>query len=166
MKSLVVLSILMLASTGAFGAQPDAPKYTPEIRGQLMNGKQPATLNVCLRQSGSEIRMCGYPDFTGRFLIPSSGPLHSVPATEGDDGRIESPTYWLEIGRVGAAQKLWPIDPVSDKAAAIEIDCDIARVAASKHGEAGSCQLRTATPVAKNSESRDRLAGRSNSSSK
>jgi hypothetical protein len=166
MKSRVVLSILMLASTGAFGAQPDAPKYTPEIRGQLMNGKQPATLNVCLRQSGSEIRMCGYPDFTGRFLIPSSGPLHSVPAKEGEDGRLESPTYWLEIGRVGAAQKLWPIDPVSDKAATIEIDCDIARSAGTTNGKSGSCQLKTATPIAKNSESRDRLAGRSSSPSK
>ena len=152
MNSRVVLSILMLASTGAFGAQADAPKYTPQIRGQLMNGKQPSTLNVCLRQSGSEIRMCGYPDFTGRFLIPSSGPLHSVPAKEGEDGRVESPTYWLEIGRVGAAKKLWPIEPVSDKSAAIEIDCDIARGTASTHGEAGSCQLRTATPIAKNSE--------------
>jgi hypothetical protein len=166
MNSRVVLSILMLASTGAFGAQPDAPKYTPQIRGQLMNGKLPATLNVCLRQSGSEIRMCGYPDFTGRFLIPSSGPLHSVPAKEGEDGRLESPTYWLEIGRVGAAQKLWPIDPVSDKSAAIEIDCDIARGSGISNGKSGSCQLRTATPIAKNSESRDRLAGRSNSSSK
>ena len=165
MNSRVVLSILMLASTGAFGAQADAPKYTPEIRGQLMNGKQPATLNVCLRQSGSEIRMCGYPDFAGRFLIPASGPLHSVPAREGEDGRLESPTYWLEIGRVGKAQKLWPIDPVSDKSAAIEIDCDIARSAGTT-GKSASCQLKTATPIAKNSESRDRLVGRSNSPSK
>ena len=166
MKSPVVPSMLLFVCAGALGAPPDAPKYTPEIQGQLMNGKQPATLNVCLRQSGSEIRMCGYPDFAGRFLIPSSGPLHSVPAKENDDGRVESPTYWLEIGRVDAAQKLWPIDPVSDKAAAIEIDCDISRIAASSHGDAGSCQLRPATPVAKNSESRDRVAGRSNSSSK
>jgi hypothetical protein len=166
MSSRVVLSILMLVSTGAFGAQPDAPKYTPQIRGQLMNGKQPATLNVCLRQSGSEIRMCGYPDFAGQFLIPSSGPLHSVPAKEGEDGRLVSPTYWLEIGRVGQAQKLWPIDPVSDKSAAIEIDCDIARGTGTANGKSGSCQLKTATPIAKNSGSRDRLAGRPSSSSK
>jgi hypothetical protein len=166
MNPRVVLSILMLASTGALGAQPNAAKYTPEIRGQLMNGKQPATLNVCLRQSGSEIRMCGYPDFAGRFLIPSSGPLHSVPAKAGEDGRLESPTYWLEIGRVGKAQKLWPIDPVSDKSAAIEIDCDIAQGAENANGKSASCQLKNATPLAKNSGTRDRLAGRSSSPTK
>jgi hypothetical protein len=90
MKSSIVFSLLLLASAGASGAQPNTAKYTPEIRGQLMNGKQPATLNVCLRQSGSEIRMCGYPDFAGRFLIPSSGPMHSVPAKEGADGKVAS----------------------------------------------------------------------------
>jgi len=165
MKSLVLPSMLMFVCAGAFGAQKEVPKYTPEIQGRLMNGKQPATLNVCLRQSGSEIRMCGYPDFAGRFLIPSSGPMHSVPSKEGESGRLESPTYWLEIGRVGAAQKLWPIEPVSEKFAAIEIDCDIARVLSSKEAS-GSCQMKPATPIAKNSASRDRLAGRSNSSSK
>jgi hypothetical protein len=164
MKSLVALSILFVGA-GAFGAEPNAPKYTPEIRGQLMNGKQPATLNVCLRQSGSEIRMCGYPDFAGRFLIPSSGPMHSVPSKEGEDGRLASPTYWLEIGRVGAAQRLWPIEPVSDKFAAIQIDCDIARIASSTE-RSGSCQVKPATPIAKNSGSRDRLAGRSSSTAK
>lgn len=165
MKSLVVASMLLFACAGAFAAHPDAPKYTPEIQGQLMNGKLPSTLNVCLRQSGSEIRMCGYPDFAGRFLIPSSGPMHSVPSKEGEDGRLASPTYWLEIGRVGAAQKLWPIEPVSDKFAAIKIDCDIARMSSSKE-KSGSCQLKPATPIAKNSASRERLAGRSSSTSK
>jgi hypothetical protein len=166
MKSRIVLSILMFACVGALGAQPDTPKYTPEIQGQLMNGKQPASLNVCLRQSGSEIRMCGYPDFAGRFLIPSWGPLHPARAQEGSDGHLESPTYWLEIGRVGAAKKLWPIDPVTDKFAAIEIDCDIAHFTVSSKEGSGSCQLKPAIPITKNSESRDRLAGRLNSSSK
>ena len=40
--------------------------YTPEIHGQLTSGKQPVTSNVCLRQSDSEIRSCGYADCAGR----------------------------------------------------------------------------------------------------
>ena len=59
-------------------------RYTPEIHGMLTSGKQPVASNVCLRQSDSEIRSCGYADASGRFLI-GSGPVRRSPLTADTD---------------------------------------------------------------------------------
>ena len=123
----ISLLFLALACLGASAAEPPARKYTPEIHGQLTNGNLPSGSNVCLRQSGSEIRACGYTDSAGQFFIPSSGPLHSAQAkSDGSDADV-IPSYWLETGRVDAAKKLWPIDPVADRYTAIDLDCDLSR---------------------------------------
>ena len=66
------LALAGTAIAAAEDAAANAPKkYTPEIRGQLLDGSKPVTSNVCLRQSGSEIRMCGYTDASGNFYIPA-----------------------------------------------------------------------------------------------
>ena len=121
----MIAMILALALAGtapdADNRDADAPKrYTPEIRGQLLDGTKPVSSNVCLRQSGSEIRMCGYTDFSGTFYIPT----HSVRPVSGDD---RTPTYWLEVGRVTEARKIAPIDASFDRHVAIALDCNLAR---------------------------------------
>ena len=123
-----LLALLAFPAAAAdSAATPKAKTYTPEIHGLLTSGKQPIASNVCLRQSGSEIRNCGYADASGRFFIPSSGPLHSAGALS--DGRTDGPpqTYWLETGNVLAPQKLWVVDPTADRYAAIDLDCDLSR---------------------------------------
>jgi hypothetical protein len=126
-----LLAVAMLAAApadDAGGAANDAPKkYTPEIRGQLLDGTRPVASNVCLRQSGSEIRTCGYTDFSGHFYIPSSGPLRSVRPSTDDNGVSTFPTYWLEIGRVTEARKIAPVETSADKRAALVLECNLAR---------------------------------------
>ena len=118
MSPRIPFSLLMLIPFATALAAGSAPrKYTPEIHGQLRNfGKDPVT-NVCLRQSGSEIRNCGYAGRDGRFFIPASGPLHSVQAKSDGDADGDLPTYWLETGNVLKPQKLWPIAPAADRSA-------------------------------------------------
>jgi hypothetical protein len=121
----MIATILSIALAGAAvdadARAPEAPKqYTPEIRGKLLDGTRPVASNVCLRQSGSEIRMCGYPDFSGNFYIPP----HSVRPAPGEAG---APTFWLEIGRVTEAKKIAPIDASQDAHASIVLECNIAR---------------------------------------
>lgn len=145
------VSLLLLAFAGfaVSAAEPVAKKYTPEIHGVLTNGKLPVGSNVCLRQGGSEIRSCGYTDSAGHFFISSSGPLHS--AQTKSDGSLADviPPFWLETGHVESAQKLWPIDPVSDRFAAIELDCDLSRAA--RPGDAyRSCQMKATKPLVMN----------------
>ncbi len=145
----LTLSLLVFACVAAIASEPVAKKYTPEIHGVLSNGKVPAGSNVCLRQGGSEIRSCGYTDGDGRFFIPSSGPLHS--AQRKSDGSLADviPPFWLETGRVDAAQKLWPIDPVGDRFAAIELDCDLSR--SGRPGDVyRSCDMKPAKPLVMN----------------
>jgi hypothetical protein len=152
MSARVLLSMLMLIPLATAVAAESTPKtYTPEIHGQLRNfGKDPVT-NVCLRQSGSEIRNCGYAGRDGRFFIPSSGPLRSAQAkSDGDtDGKL--PTYWLETGNVLKPQKLWPIEPAADRYAAIDLDCDLAR--ADEAGDRSgyrACDSRPSKPLVMN----------------
>jgi hypothetical protein len=118
----MILSIALVGATvDSDNKAADAPKqYTPEIRGQLLDGTKPMTSNVCLRQSGSEIRMCGYPDFSGNFYIPQ----HSVRPVPGQTG---TPTFWLEIGRVTEAKKIAPIEASHDAHASIVLECNLAR---------------------------------------
>ena len=142
----VTFAFALLALAGfvvtATAGEPDAKKYTPEIRGRLINPDPSVPLNVCLRQSDSEIRACGYADSSGHFVIPSSGPLHSAQAKSSGIAADAFPSYWLETGRVGATRKLWPVDPVADRFAAIELDCDLAR--ASRDNDAfRSCNVKT-----------------------
>jgi hypothetical protein len=147
MRMRVSLSLLALACVAASASEPVAKKYTPEIHGVLT--KVPAGSNVCLRQGGSEIRSCGYTDSEGHYFIPSSGPLHS--AQRKSDGSVADviPTFWLETGRVDAAQKLWPIDPVSDRFAAIELDCDLSR--AGRPGDVyRPCDMKATKPLVMN----------------
>jgi hypothetical protein len=125
----ISLAPLVFACFAATAGEPAAKQYTPEIHGALANTKQTAPLNVCLRQSGSQIRACGYTDASGHFFIPSSGPLHSAQAKSDGDSADVIPSYWLETGRVDAAKKLWPVDPVSDRFSAIELECDLSRAA-------------------------------------
>jgi hypothetical protein len=142
MKITPALMVLAFASVAVGAGEPDAKKYTPEIHGLLTNSKQTGPVNVCLRQSGSEIRACGYTDIGGRFFIPSSGPLHSAQAKSDGENADVIPTYWLETGRVDAARKLWPVDPVNDRFTAIELDCDLSR--AGRSGDAfRSCDMKT-----------------------
>ena len=149
MKMRTMLALLAFCTLPAAAADsPSKPKtktYTPEIHGVLTSGKQPIAANVCMRQSGSEIRRCGYADASGRFFIPSSGPLHSAGASS--DGRTEgdTPTYWLETGNVLSPQKLWTVDATPDRYAAIELDCDLAR---SGRGDptARACEARATRP--------------------
>jgi hypothetical protein len=152
MTSHALTFVMMLACASASAAAPDAPagaprKYTPEIHGQLMSGKLPVASNVCLRQSGSEIRRCGYTDFSGHFNIPSSGPLHSVQPTADEKGVDAYPTYWLEIGRVTEARKLAEVEATVDKHASIDLDCDLARHGGNPDAPA-FCERRSTAPAA------------------
>ena len=143
----VPLSLLVFACLAASASEPVAKKYTPEIHGVLT--KVSAGSNVCLRQGGSEIRSCGYTDSEGHYFIASSGPLHS--AQRKSDGSLADviPPFWLETGRVEAPQKLWPIDPVSDRFTAIQLDCDLSR--AVRAGDVyRSCDMRTTKPLVMN----------------
>jgi hypothetical protein len=142
----VSLWLLALAYLAAAASEPVAKKYTPEIHGVLTNGKVPAGSNVCLRQGGTEIRSCGYTDSAGYFFIPSSGPLHSAQTKSDGSFADVIPPFWLETGHVQAPQKLWPIDPVSDRFAAIELDCDLSR--AGRPGDAyRSCEMKATKPL-------------------
>jgi len=142
----LALAILSIAALDAFAAQPVAPKYTPTIRGQLTNGGQPLATNVCLRQSGSEIRSCGYTDFEGRFQIPGSGPLRTAPQTVEANGDHDYPIYWLEVGRVEEARKIAPIDLVDATGGTVDLACDLGR---SADNERGFCRPAAAEPIAK-----------------
>jgi hypothetical protein len=137
------LALLALAAASASGADSAAKKYTPEIHGQLTSGRGVAP-NVCLRQSDSEIRNCGYPDASGRFLIPSA-PVRRV--IETPDGATAKPlTFWLETGNVQKPEKLWPIDAVADRNAAIDIQCDLSR--ADRTGSTyRACETKAAKPL-------------------
>jgi len=131
------LALAGTAIAAAEDAAANAPKkYTPEIRGQLLDGSKPVTSNVCLRQSGSEIRMCGYTDASGNFYIPA----HSARPTPGD---TDTPTWWLEIGRVTEARRIAPIDASEDRRAAIVLECNLARQADMANA-IGICQRKSA----------------------
>jgi hypothetical protein len=152
MSPRIPFSLLMLIPFATALAAGSAPrKYTPEIHGQLRNfGKDPVT-NVCLRQSGSEIRNCGYAGRDGRFFIPASGPLHSAQAKSDGDADGELPTYWLETGNVLKPQKLWPIAPAADRYAAIDLDCDLARAdPAADRSAYRACESRSSKPLVMN----------------
>ena len=150
MNGRALLVLLAFAGTAVSAAETDTHKYLPEIHGMLTSGKQPVASNVCLRESDSEIRTCGYADASGHFFIPASGPLHPARSKSddrhpGDDHHAGAAlrTYWLETGNVLAAQKLWLIDPVTDQFSAIELDCDMAR-AARADPAFRSCEVKTA----------------------
>lgn len=117
----------LLLPIGLFVAVASASEpatYTPEIHGVLTSGRQPAASNVCLRQSDSEIRNCGYADTSGRFFI-SSGPVRRSPLI--DEKAAKRPLkFWLETGNVQSPQKLWPIEASVDRNAAIDLSCDMA----------------------------------------
>jgi hypothetical protein len=145
----VPLSLLAFACLIASAAEPVAKKYTPEIHGMLTQGKLPVGTNVCLRQGGTEIRSCGYTDSAGHFFISSSGPLHSAQTKSDGSFADVIPPFWLETGRVDAAKKLWPIDPVSDRFAAIELDCDLSH--AGRPGDVyRSCEMKATKPLVMN----------------
>jgi hypothetical protein len=116
------LLALAFACAAALAGEPKT--YTPEIHGMLMSGKQPVASNVCLRQSDSDIRNCGYADVTGRFLI-GSGPVRRSPLTAETDRKPL--TFWLETGNVQSPQKLAPLEASTDRNAAIELTCDMAQ---------------------------------------
>jgi hypothetical protein len=119
----MILSVALAGTAVADGekAAPEPPKkYTPEIRGQLLDGTKAVSSNVCLRQSGSEIRMCGYTDYSGNFYIPA----HSARPVIGD---TSTPTFWLEIGRVTEAKKIGAVEASEDKRASIALECNLAR---------------------------------------
>jgi hypothetical protein len=151
MSARILFALLMLVPLATAVAAEPPKKYTPEIHGQLRNfGTDPVT-NVCLRQSGSEIRNCGYAGRDGRFFIPSSGPLHSAQAKSDGDADGKLPTYWLETGNVLRPQKLWPIEPAADRYAAIDLECDLAR--ADPAGDASgyrACDSRPSKPLVMN----------------
>jgi hypothetical protein len=137
MIAMILAIALGATATDADNRVADPPtRYTPEIRGQLLDGAKAVSSNVCLRQSGSEIRMCGYTDFSGTFYIPR----HSVHAAPGDD---RTPTYWLEVGRVTEAKKITPIDASGDQHASIALECNLAR-AAGKDDTVSVCDRRSA----------------------
>src|SRR6185503_5118133 len=84
----VLACVALAASASASEPAKKAPRqFTPEVHGVLMSGRTPVSTNVCLRQGDTEIRTCGYADASGRFYIPSSGPMHS--ANVKSDGRPE-----------------------------------------------------------------------------
>jgi len=118
----VFLLPFALACVAASAGEPKT--YTPEIHGMLTSGKQPVASNVCLRQSDSEIRSCGYADASGRFLI-GSGPVRRSPLRADTDKKPL--TFWLETGNVLSPQKLAPVEASVDRNAAIELDCDMAQ---------------------------------------
>ncbi len=123
MKNRVVLLPFAFAFVAASAGEPKT--YTPEIHGMLTSGRQPVASNVCLRQSDSEIRNCGYADRSGRFLIGSGQVRRSPLTSEKDAGKPLR--FWLETGNVMSPQKLWPIEAGVDRNAAIELDCDMAQ---------------------------------------
>ena len=99
MNTRISLVLLAFAGVAASASEPQAKKYTPEIHGMLTDGKQPIASNVCLRQSGSEIRNCGYAGRDGRFFIPSSGPLHSAQAKDqrGEESDLSRPRHERDL---------------------------------------------------------------------
>jgi hypothetical protein len=105
--------LVPLAFACIVAAAGEPKTFTPEIHGMLTSGKQPVASNICLRQSDSEIRSCGYADASGRFLTADTDkkPLH----------------FWLETGNVQSAQKLAPIEASVDRNAAIDLSCDMAQ---------------------------------------
>jgi len=122
MKRRVSLLAFAVACAAASAGEPKT--YTPEIHGMLTSGKQPVASNVCLRQSDSEIRNCGYADASGHFLI-GSGPVRRSPLTADTD---KTPLkFWLETGNVQSAQKLAPVEASVDRNAAIELNCNMAQ---------------------------------------
>jgi len=103
--------LVPLAFACIVAAAGEPKTFTPEIHGMLTSGKQPVASNICLRQSDSEIRSCGYADASGRFFI-GSGPVRRSPLTADTD---KKPLYfWLETGNVQSAQKLAPIEASVD----------------------------------------------------
>ena len=124
----MLLAPLALACLAASAVEPKTaaePKmFTPEIHGTLTSGKQPVASNVCLRQSDSEIRSCGYADASGRFFI-GSGPVRRSPLTADTDKKPLH--FWLETGNVLSPQKLAPIEVGVDRNAAVDLDCDMAQ---------------------------------------
>ncbi|HVT33795.1 MAG TPA: hypothetical protein VHE32_14185 [Rhodanobacteraceae bacterium] len=150
MSARVLLSLLASTWLATAVADPAPKKYTPEIHGQLRNGGASAPANVCLRQSGSEIRSCGYTGSDGRFFIPSSGPMHSARAKSDGETDGAQPMYWLETGNVLKPQKLWPIEP-ADRYAAIDLDCDLARAdSAAERSDYRACQSKPSKPLVMN----------------
>jgi hypothetical protein len=121
MIGMIFVAALAGTATDAESRVADAPtRYTPEIRGQLLDGAKPVTSNVCLRQSESEIRMCGYTDNSGNFYIPA----HSTRPVAGSTSTTP-PTFWLEIGRVTEARKIAPIDASEKKGAVLALECNL-----------------------------------------
>ncbi len=123
---------LLPLAFACIAASADEPKkaaepktYTPEIHGVLTSGKQPVAANVCLRQSDSEIRSCGYANASGHFLI-GSGPVRRAPLLDEKDAN-KPLHFWLETGNVLAPQKLFAIEVGPDRNAAIELNCDMAQ---------------------------------------
>ena len=128
----MIATMLSLALAGtAIAANENsgeaAKRYTPEIRGVLLDGSKPVSSNVCLRPVNSQIRQCGYTDFSGNFYIPPSGPMHSVVPKADDRGVEGYPSYVLEIGRVTEARKIGAIDLTNDRRASIVLECNLAR---------------------------------------
>ena len=140
MRTQALAAVLILAAPCAFAAPPESGKYTPAIRGVLHDGGKAVMSNVCLRQSGSEIRACGYADFDGRFYSPATRARRPAGASD------ESPdysTYWLEAGRVDAPRKVGTVDLVDARTGAIELDCDLARA-----DDQGVCRPKAARSLA------------------
>jgi hypothetical protein len=142
----ISITLLVFACAAASAVQPIVKRYTPEIHGMLTSGGQPVSANVCLRQSGSEIRRCGYANATGHFFVPSSGPLHTAQTLS--DGREADnlPTFWLETGNVQSPQKLVPVDAVTDRHAAIDLACDMSQAARSDP-TFRACEAKAARPL-------------------
>jgi hypothetical protein len=139
----LLLAPFAFACVVASAAEP-AQQYTPEIHGMLTSGRQPIASNVCLRQSDSQIRNCGYADASGRFLIQSA-PVRRSPLL--DDAAAAQPlTFWLETGNVLTPQKLSPIAAAADRNSAIELTCDMAQAG---RGEPTfrSCETKVAKPL-------------------
>ena len=132
---------------------PDKPddgvpkKYTPAIRGLLLrNGQPAATENVCVREDNTEIRSCGWSDFSGRFLIAASGRLHPARGKVGADGAAAFPKFWLETGRVNAARRLGTIALVDDRQSTIDLECDVSRSVALTATDANACRPMSSAP--------------------
>jgi hypothetical protein len=140
---------------------PDKPddgvpkKYTPAIRGLLVNGSTPlATANVCVREDNSEIRSCGYTDFSGRFYIAASGRLHPARGKVEKDGTAAFPKFWIETGRVNAARRLGTVALVDDKQSTIDLECDVSRSAALTSVDANACRPMSSAPKAPSESAR------------
>ncbi len=123
----ISLALLAFSVALASAAEPVAvvKRYTPEIHGTLTSGRQPVSVNVCLRQDGSEIRRCGYADASGHFFVPSSGPLHTAQTLSDGREADKLPTFWLETGNVQSPQKLARVEAITDRQAAIDLACDL-----------------------------------------